>query len=135
MKLASYFGRGQLTYLCQFSYSSNFFIALRSVHPRKLREAMWNYSSNQGGSTLHIGRVVKAILDESTNSIIQGVELDDGTILPADKLIVACGPWTEHARSWFPPPTHHPPPNHQRQVPLHLSSITHHLPTSLILRE
>jgi len=82
---------------------------IAQVHPRKLCDAMWNYSSNQGGSTLHIGKVVKAILDESStnnSSIIQGVELDDGTILPADKLIVACGPWTEHARSWFPPHLH-----------------------------
>jgi len=69
---------------------------------------MWDYSSNNGGSTLHIGRVVKAILDDSTDSI-QGVELDDGTILPADKLIVACGPWTEQARSWFPPHVTLPP--------------------------
>lgn len=69
------------------------------VHPRKLCEAMWEFSSSQG-STLQIGRVVKAVLDDDDS--ISGVELDDGDVLEADKLIIACGPWTEEARSWFP---------------------------------
>ena len=33
---------------------------------------------------------------------ITGVELEDGSMIDADVLIVACGPWTEEARSWFP---------------------------------
>ena len=32
-----------------------------------------------------------------------GVKLEDGTTIDADALVVACGPWTEAARSWFGP--------------------------------
>lgn len=29
------------------------------------------------------------------------MRLEDGTIVDADALVVACGPWTDQARSWF----------------------------------
>jgi glycine/D-amino acid oxidase-like deaminating enzyme len=62
---------------------------------------MWEFSQ-QKGSRLQLGRVVKAVTtDDDTHSII-GVQLEDGTTIKADKLVVACGPWTEEARSWFP---------------------------------
>ena len=32
---------------------------------------------------------------------ICGVKLEDGTTIDADAFIVACGPWTDAARSWF----------------------------------
>jgi glycine/D-amino acid oxidase-like deaminating enzyme len=80
---------------------------IAQVHPRKLCEAMWAYSTRHAGSTLEIGRVVKAVLkekgkdDSSTYLAIKGVELEDGRIIEASKLVVACGPWTDEARSWF----------------------------------
>lgn len=73
---------------------------IAQVHPLKLCQEMWTYSEQQG-SELRVGKVVKAVLDD-ISSTIRGVELEDGTILPADKLIVACGPWTSVAKSWFP---------------------------------
>jgi glycine/D-amino acid oxidase-like deaminating enzyme len=77
---------------------------IAQVHPKKLCDEMWRFSERQG-STLKIGRVTKVltIVDEKENDRISGVELDDGTSILAEKLIVACGPWTEQARSWFPP--------------------------------
>lgn len=89
------------------SYEMGDETTIAQVHPKKLCNAMWEYSETQAGSKLHIGRVVEAIVDENSddddNFTIKGVRLEDGTILEADALVVACGPWTDEARSWFPP--------------------------------
>mmetsp|Transcript_39859 Transcript_39859/g.58553 ORF Transcript_39859/g.58553 Transcript_39859/m.58553 type:complete len:371 (+) Transcript_39859:165-1277(+) len=69
------------------------------VHPKKFCDALWGYSKSKAGSKLHFGRVKEAIVEEDT---IKGVRLEDGTIIEADALVVACGPWTDEARSWFP---------------------------------
>ena len=61
---------------------------------------MWNFSQETVGSQLIIGKITQAILNEDGHSII-GVRLEDGTIVDADALVVACGPWTDQARSWF----------------------------------
>lgn len=53
------------------------------------------------GSKLVIGKVIEAILDKDRG--ICGVKLEDGSIIDADALVVACGPWTDAARSWFGP--------------------------------
>jgi glycine/D-amino acid oxidase-like deaminating enzyme len=73
---------------------------IAQVHPLKLCQEMWTFSEQQG-SDLIVGKVVKAVLDDES-STIQRVELEDGTVLPADTLIVACGPWTSVVKSWFP---------------------------------
>jgi len=73
---------------------------IAQVHPRKLCAAMWEFASGRG-STLRIGRVVRAVLDDT--DAVTGVALDDGTVVEADGLVVACGPWTEEARAWFRP--------------------------------
>lgn len=77
---------------------------IAQVHPRKLCEALWKYSESQG-STLKIGKVVK-VVTTTTNSddeeCLQAIQLEDGTTIAADKLVIACGPWTEKARYWFP---------------------------------
>ena len=74
------------------------------VHPRKLCEKIWEYAEQQQGSTLIRGKVVQAIIDETSNgNIIKGVLLEDGTCIEADILVVACGPWTQQAfQTWFP---------------------------------
>jgi len=71
---------------------------IAQVNPRKLCEAMWDYSNKKAGSKLHVGRLKKAII--KSESII-GVELEDETTLKADVLIIACGPWTNEARKYF----------------------------------
>ena len=65
---------------------------------------MWEYAEQQQGSTLIRGKVVQAIIDETSNgNIIKGVLLEDGTCIEADILVVACGPWTQQAfQTWFP---------------------------------
>lgn len=50
---------------------------------------------------MHIGRVVKAILDPEAGNAVRGVQLEDGTTIEATQLVVACGPWSSEARSWF----------------------------------
>ena len=62
---------------------------------------MWNYSQETVGSKLIIGKVVEAISNDDGS--ICGVKLEDGTTVDADALVVACGPWTDAARSWFGP--------------------------------
>ena len=78
---------------------------IAQVHPRKLCEAMWEFSENSGAE-LKIGRIVKALTetnkDDASSYSLTGVELEDGSLIEADTLVVACGPWSEEARSWFP---------------------------------
>ena len=45
---------------------------------------------------VQLWRVMRKVDDKVT-----GVKLDDGTQLDCDALVVACGPWTEAAKSWF----------------------------------
>mmetsp|Transcript_3577 Transcript_3577/g.7913 ORF Transcript_3577/g.7913 Transcript_3577/m.7913 type:complete len:241 (+) Transcript_3577:130-852(+) len=73
---------------------------IAQVHPKKLCEAMWNYSKESVGSKLILGKIAEAITDSDNKRII-GVRLEDGSTVDADALIVACGPWTDGARSWF----------------------------------
>jgi len=68
------------------------------------------------------GRIVRAITSDKCNTntnndndndddekttttartmTMTGVELEDGSILPADVLVIACGPWTYEANKWF----------------------------------
>jgi len=80
---------------------------IAQVHPRKLCEAMWQEVSKSPGAELRKGRIVKALTEpisneDSSEFSVTGVELEDGSILETDVLVVACGPWTEEARSWFP---------------------------------
>lgn len=74
---------------------------IAQVHPKKLCEAMWKYSQDTVGSKLVTGKIVEAVSNEDGS--ICGVKLDDGTTIDADALVVACGPWTDVARTWFGP--------------------------------
>jgi glycine/D-amino acid oxidase-like deaminating enzyme len=71
------------------------------VHPKKLSNALWEYSQQSVGSKLVIGKVVEALLDK--DGAVCGVILEDGSTIDADALVIACGPWTEAARNWFGP--------------------------------
>ena len=72
---------------------------IAQVHPKKLCNALFNYAQDKVGTELKIGRVLEAVLDSSNK--ISGVKLESGEILEADALVVACGPWTDEANSWF----------------------------------
>ena len=92
---------------------------IAQVHPRKFCECLWerirSSTSNTTTSTpitttLRQGRIVKAQTipiatagGGATAPLFKmtGVDLADGTHLPADVLLVACGPWTYEANTWF----------------------------------
>mmetsp|Transcript_41717 Transcript_41717/g.100065 ORF Transcript_41717/g.100065 Transcript_41717/m.100065 type:complete len:1039 (+) Transcript_41717:169-3285(+) len=82
---------------------------IAQVHPRQLCTAMFDFAKKKVGTNLVIGRVVRALVEEDdgnnhdgdAKSKIKGVELEDGQIIPATQLVIACGPWTSGARSWF----------------------------------
>jgi glycine/D-amino acid oxidase-like deaminating enzyme len=57
------------------------------------------FSQESVGSKLIVGKVVRAIV--VNDGSICGVQLDDNTIIDGDALVVACGPWTDSARSWI----------------------------------
>lgn len=60
---------------------------------------MWKYSQEHD-SKLIIGKVIEAILDD--DGAMSGVKLDDGSTIDCDALVIACGPWTDATRTWFP---------------------------------
>jgi glycine/D-amino acid oxidase-like deaminating enzyme len=71
---------------------------IAQVHPKKLCNAMWKFSQESVGSKLVVGKVVRGIVKDGS---IRGVQLHDSTIIDGDALVVACGPWTDSAQSWF----------------------------------
>lgn len=76
------------------------------VHPKKLCEKMWDYTSSKKDFTLKIGRVVEVILsskEKQDGRLLSSVILEDGSIIDADAIVIAIGPWTEEINSWFPP--------------------------------
>eukprot|EP00751_Fragilariopsis_kerguelensis_P047182 CAMPEP_0171055158 /NCGR_PEP_ID=MMETSP0736-20130129/55609_1 /TAXON_ID=186038 /ORGANISM="Fragilariopsis kerguelensis, Strain L26-C5" /LENGTH=447 /DNA_ID=CAMNT_0011509627 /DNA_START=129 /DNA_END=1473 /DNA_ORIENTATION=- len=84
---------------------------IAQVHPKKLCERMWKFTSsskenNITAAQLRIGTVVEAIVEREGRSKtpkITGVRLDDGTIVEADVVVAALGPWSEEIRHWFAP--------------------------------
>ena len=75
---------------------------IAQVHPRKFCQALWEATTKKVDSKLHQGRIVNAVVDE--NESMKAVELEDGEVLPADALVIACGPWTHEANNWFDKP-------------------------------
>lgn len=81
---------------------------IAQVHPKKLCEAMFGYAESTVGTKMVKGRIVEAVLktnddnnDKTTTKVVTGVKLEDGTVIDADALVVACGPWSYEAKSWF----------------------------------
>jgi len=68
---------------------------IAQVHPKLLCENLWKAASTPAeeggvGSTLLKGRVVSPVYDDGS---LIGAKLEDGTILEADAVLFACGPW------------------------------------------
>ena len=74
--------------------------SIAQVHPKKLCESLWEESCNliQSSTNAQENRLVKGKVtsmvkqDESGKPI--GANLDDGQVLEADAVLLACGPWT-----------------------------------------
>lgn len=81
---------------------------IAQVHPKMLCDAMWekvqstfraahahgNNNNNNFGAKIQKGTVESAVHDEAGN--LTGAKLDDGTIVNADAILYACGPWTKY---------------------------------------
>ena len=86
---------------------------IAQVHPHKLCQAMWERTqqlAQQHGRTftLQLGRVVDVLIDQHPSSSssssqlkLHGVRLEDGTMVEADVVVAAIGPWSEEIRYWF----------------------------------
>jgi len=71
---------------------------IAQVHPKMLCDAMWNkVTNNTSGIQTKIlkGKVQGAVYDDD-NGKLTGAQLEDGSIVKADALLYACGPWTEY---------------------------------------
>ena len=74
---------------------------IAQVHPKMLCDAMWEKvksKSEQDGNnfeaTIRKGLVDEAVYDENDNLI--GAKMNDATVLNADAILYACGPWTKY---------------------------------------
>lgn len=82
---------------------------IAQVHPKLFCERLFDYCQSKVDTKLHLGRVIRVLLTNTTSqegdsrcAAVCGVELEDGTILDADVVVVACGPWSQEAfDSWF----------------------------------
>ena len=72
---------------------------IAQVHPKMLCEAMWENVQQHDSfeSSLRDGKVVEAMYEEDGHQTkLVGAKLDDGTIIDADIVLFACGPWTKY---------------------------------------
>lgn len=74
---------------------------IAQVHPKMLCEAMWGTveQNNDLNSSLINGKVVEAVYGGSNEEekILVGAKLGDGSLIDADIILFACGPWTEYS--------------------------------------
>ena len=69
---------------------------IAQVHPKMLCDTMWDkVNSNEKVRTKIVkGKVESGVHDQDGKLI--GAKLDDGSIISADALLYACGPWTKY---------------------------------------
>ena len=72
---------------------------IAQVHPKMLCDALWEkvIESSTTDASLVKGKVLEPVFsqnnDSEENNKVTGVKLDDGSILEADAILFACGPW------------------------------------------
>ncbi|HEY0338276.1 MAG TPA: FAD-dependent oxidoreductase, partial [Burkholderiales bacterium] len=71
------------------------------VHPRKFTAAMMR-AAQQQGAQLRLGQVT-GLVRRPSESIVTGVEVD-GSVVEADAVVIAMGPWSMLASQWAPLP-------------------------------
>jgi glycine/D-amino acid oxidase-like deaminating enzyme len=71
------------------------------VHPRKFTQALMRAAQGHG-ARLHVGQVT-GVVRRGTESIVKGIEVD-GSLLEADAVVIAMGPWSSLAAEWLPLP-------------------------------
>jgi glycine/D-amino acid oxidase-like deaminating enzyme len=71
------------------------------VHPRKFTTAMMRAAQEQGAQ-LRLAQVT-GLVRRGTEPIVTGIEVE-GSIIQADAVVVAMGPWSRLAAEWLPLP-------------------------------
>jgi len=75
---------------------------IAQVHPKMLCEEMWDAVQSQANlePTLIRGQVDEAVYSnkEGEEKKLIGAKLVDGTIIDADVVLFACGPWTQYGK-------------------------------------
>ena len=74
------------------------------VHPGQLASALMR-QAQMVGAELRLGEVT-GILRSRLGGEVTGVEVD-GEALEGDAIVIAMGPWSQHARRWLPMPAIH----------------------------
>jgi glycine/D-amino acid oxidase-like deaminating enzyme len=73
---------------------------IAQVHPKMLCDSLFEATKELASDTQIVqGKVVSAVFDESSSSgkkKLIGAKLDDGSVVEADVLLFACGPWTSN---------------------------------------
>jgi glycine/D-amino acid oxidase-like deaminating enzyme len=64
---------------------------IAQVHPKRLCERLWEATQSLTDSKLLKGRATRNVVEDGK---VVGVQLEDGTIVSADAVLYACGPWT-----------------------------------------
>jgi glycine/D-amino acid oxidase-like deaminating enzyme len=76
-----------------------------TVHPRLLTEALIR-AAQANGAELRIGEVT-GLVRPGDGLTVRGVEMADGSVVAADAVVVAMGPWSVLAAGWLPLPAVH----------------------------
>ncbi len=72
-----------------------------SVNPRKFTRAMMR-AAQQHGAQVRLGQVT-GLVRRGTESIVKGIEVE-GSVIEADAVVIAMGPWSKLAAEWLPLP-------------------------------
>jgi glycine/D-amino acid oxidase-like deaminating enzyme len=72
-----------------------------SVHPRKFTAAMMQ-AAQKHGAELRVGEVA-GLMRRGSEWVVQGVEVE-GSLIEADAIVIAMGPWSSVAAEWLPLP-------------------------------
>ena len=71
------------------------------VHPRKFTQAMMR-AAQEHGAQLRLGQVT-GLVRRGTEPIVKGIEVE-GSVIEADAVVIAMGPWSKLAAGWLPLP-------------------------------
>jgi glycine/D-amino acid oxidase-like deaminating enzyme len=72
-----------------------------TVHPRKFTAAMMQ-AAQKHGAELRLGQVT-GVVRRGSEAIVRGVEVE-GSVIEADAVLIAMGPWSGLASEWLPLP-------------------------------
>jgi glycine/D-amino acid oxidase-like deaminating enzyme len=73
-----------------------------TLHPRAFTEAL-NRAAQARGAELYIGQVT-GLVRSADVAAVRGVEVDGSSVVEADAVVIAMGPWSILAAGWLPLP-------------------------------